>query len=215
MLKKQSLQTIQNQIKNRQAQILDYEQFKKSAVLVPLIKLDDVWHVVFEVRSEHLRRQPGDICFPGGRIDPDDASPKEAAIRETSEELGIEKESIAVWGPLDYLVTPFKLVIYPFLGELRVNQESIKPNKAEVKEVFYVPLPFLLETTPEYYELKLYSEPQAGFPIHLIPRQENYRWRSGTVPEYFYFYEKYVIWGMTARILHHFLGFFKKQQQTR
>lgn len=210
MLKNQSLQEIQEKVKKRQAQMLDFDQFKKSAVLVPLIKLENVWHVAFEVRSLHLRQQPGDICFPGGRMDPLDASPKETAIRETSEELGIEKENIHVWGPLDYLVNPFKLIIYPYLGELRVTKERIKPNQ-EVKEVFYVPLPYLLETTPEYYELKLYSEPQTGFPIHLIPGQENYRWRSGTVPEYFYFYKDYVIWGMTARILHHFLGFFKKQ----
>lgn len=212
MEKRIDMLTLQKRLASHQPFILDHEQFTKSAVLIPLIKLMNQWHLLFEVRSEQLRSQPGEICFPGGRIDASDPSARHTAVRETCEELGIQESSIEVWGGLDYLVTPFNLIIYPFVAVLDVNRQSIQPNPAEVGQVFYVPLDFLLTSVPDYYELELSVRPKADFPLHLIPQQENYDWRMGHIPEYFYFYQEYVIWGITARILHHFLEVVKDVQ---
>ncbi|NEU34154.1 CoA pyrophosphatase, partial [bacterium LRH843] len=63
------------------------DEFLQFAVLVPLVQKQDELHVLFEVRAHHLRRQPGEICFPGGKIEPNDSTPQDAAVRETTEEL--------------------------------------------------------------------------------------------------------------------------------
>ena len=65
----------------------------RSAVLIPLIQVDGEWHILFEVRSLTMRKQPGDISFPGGRIDKTDPTPLAAALRETYEELGINPKT--------------------------------------------------------------------------------------------------------------------------
>lgn len=210
MSKNMNLRYIQKQLEQHCVQILGQEESAIHAVLVPLISIADEWHVAFEVRSEKLRRQPGEICFPGGRVDASDTNAQRAAVRETCEELGIEEEGIEMMGALDYLVTPFQVTIYPFVGKLSMDVSAIHPNPDEVGEVFYVPLDFLFQATPECYYLDLYAEPQRDFPFHLIPRRESYNWRTGKIPEYFYFYKEYVIWGMTARILHHFLDIAKQ-----
>ena len=81
------------------------------AVLVPIIYKDGQEQVVFEVRSSKLGWQPGDVCFPGGRIDDGDDSALAAALRETNEELGVDPSHIHVWGPLDYMESPVNITI--------------------------------------------------------------------------------------------------------
>ena len=79
----------------------------RSAVLLPLIRVAGEWHVLFEQRSTKLTKQPGDISFPGGHIDREDASPMAAAVRETAEELLIDPRQIHVLGALPpYITTP-------------------------------------------------------------------------------------------------------------
>ena len=75
----------------RQPEILGHEKLPKYAVLLPLIEVENETHILFEVRSLSLRRQPGEICFPGGKIDPEDSDQRKCAIRETTEELGINE----------------------------------------------------------------------------------------------------------------------------
>ncbi|MFX3623501.1 MAG: CoA pyrophosphatase [Ectobacillus sp.] len=192
------------QLQNRVPTILGSENFSRFAVLLPLIEKDNELHVLFEVRSLQLRRQPGEICFPGGKIDPDDRDEQHTAIRETSEELGIEENEVANVSPLDYMVSPFGTIIYSYTG-LITAPEHIKPNPSEVEEIFTIPLSFLKNTTPEVYKIYFKIEPEASFPFDLIAGGENYNWHTRTMDEYFYFYEDRVIWGLTARILKHFL----------
>ncbi len=190
--------------KNREHHVLGRENFFQSAVLLPLVPKDDDLHVLFEVRARHLKRQPGDICFPGGRKEDGDKTLLDTAVRETAEELGITKEGIEVIAPLDYLVTPFSSIVYPYLGLIR-NPEEIVVNKGEVERVFTVPLSFFQQAEPQRYDLAIEVKPQDDFPYHLIEKGKNYDWRTGTFPEYFYFYGEEVIWGLTARIMQHFL----------
>ncbi|HWO97807.1 MAG TPA: coenzyme A pyrophosphatase, partial [Bacillus sp. (in: firmicutes)] len=83
--------------------------------------------------------------------------------------------------------------------------ETIQPNPAEVAEIFTVPLSFFEKSEPERYTIRFKTEPEQGFPFHLIAGGANYNWQTRTMDEYFYFYEDKVIWGLTARILKHFL----------
>jgi 8-oxo-dGTP pyrophosphatase MutT (NUDIX family) len=198
------LEKIITKLTHHTPKILGSEKFSKYAVMVPLIEKEDGIHVLLEVRSLELRRQPGEICFPGGRIDAEDIDEEEAAIRETVEELGISKEHISDVNPLDYMISPFGMIIYPFVGFIN-NPKTIVPNPAEVGEIFTVPLSFFFNNEPEIYHIEFKAEPEVNFPFDLIVGGENYNWRTRGLEEYFYRYEGKVIWGLTARILSHFI----------
>ncbi|WP_018133476.1 NUDIX hydrolase [Effusibacillus pohliae] len=197
------LESIRSTMKNRKASVMGQQQLFRSAVLLPLVEQNGELCVLFEERAHHLNRQPGEICFPGGRIDPTDEHELAAAIRETCEELGLEREAVEPLGPLDYIVNSFQ-IIYPFVGWI-TDFAKIRPNLDEVASVFCVPLSYLRNTTPDLHYVDLRVTPPDDFPFDRIPHGRNYKWRSGKIPEYFYFYGDRVIWGLTARILHHFL----------
>jgi peroxisomal coenzyme A diphosphatase NUDT7 len=191
--------------KERTPKVLGSETFSEYAILLPLIEVNGQTHVLFEVRSLNMRRQPGEICFPGGRIDRSDSDEKAAAIRETSEELGIHTDTISDVYPLDYIVSPFGTIIYPYVGKINVSLKQLKPNQAEVDEIFTTPLTYLQEREPDLYNIKFKMEPEESFPFKQIPGGENYNWQARNMKEHFYYYEDKVIWGLTARVLHHFV----------
>jgi len=194
-----------NLLCNRKPNVIGNEHSLKSAVLVPLVHYFNQTCVLFEVRARDLNRSPGEICFPGGKLESIDNNPIGAAIRETCEELSLTEEDIQVIAPLDFLVAPFNAIIYPFLCEIK-DYKTVIPKPAEVEEVFFVPLDFLCSYQPQIHNLKFKLSLSEGFPYHLIPNGRDYNWREGNYPEYFYIYQNYVIWGMTARILHHFIN---------
>lgn len=191
-------------LNNHTPGILGADELYKYAILLPLVEKEDGLHLVFEVRAASLRRQPGEICFPGGKIDPDDRNARTAALRETEEELGIKKEHISDIFPLDYLVSSFGMIVYPYMG-LIDNTADILPNPAEVDEFFSVPLQFFLKTPPEIHYVNVTMEPEESFPFELIPGGKDYEWGSGKIAEHFYIFGDKVIWGLTARIILHFI----------
>ncbi|WP_203333407.1 NUDIX hydrolase [Planococcus beigongshangi] len=191
-------------VKDRVPEVMDNKVFAKFAILLPLIEKDGEIHILFEVRSHQLRNQPGDICFPGGRIDKGDHSEERAAIRETTEELGIAEHQISDIFPLDYIVSPFGMIVYSFAGIIDPDVE-FQPNPPEVDSLFTVPLSFFLENDPKVYRINFDIQPEESFPYDLIAGGENYNWRTRQVDELFYVYEGKVIWGLTAKILTHFL----------
>lgn len=198
-------------LKNRKVNILGYDEMTKAAVLIPLRQEEDELVILFEKRALHLKRQPGDICFPGGRLEPGDQHPSQAAVRETCEELGVSPEDVQILAPLDVFVTHYNGFIYPYVG--LINREAeFSPNE-EVEEIFTVPLSFFMHTEPERFDVTLTVEPPDDFPFHRIVGGRNYGWRKGYIPEYFYSYEGYDIWGLTARILVHFVQLLKRQEQ--
>ncbi|MDN7242470.1 CoA pyrophosphatase [Planococcus sp. N028] len=196
--------TILDKVKMRTPSILGNEDFSKFAVLLPLIEKEGEIHVLFEVRSYNLRSQPGEICFPGGRIDLQDETEKDTALRETTEELGITREDIFDVFPLDYIVSPFGMMVYTYAGFIDPATQ-FTPNPPEVDSLFTVPLAFFLETKPKVYRINFDVQPEESFPYNLIVGGENYNWRTRKVDEYFYIYEDKVIWGLTAKILTHFV----------
>lgn len=195
---------ILKKVQGRVPEVLGNRDFSKYAILLPLIEKEDGVHILFEVRSFEMRRQPGEICFPGGRIDRGDEDEQETALRETMEELGIRKEAISNVFPLDYIVSPFGMIVYSFAGFIDPDTD-FKPNPPEVDSVFTVPLKFFLENEPRVYRIDFDIQPEESFPYDLIAGGENYSWRARQVDEFFYLYEDRVIWGLTAKILMHFM----------
>jgi hypothetical protein len=105
---------------------------------------------------------------------------------------------------LDVLVAWSGLVVSPFVGLIR-DANLIRPNPEEVASVFMVDIDTLLSMKPDVHEVPLVPQPSDDFPYHLIPRGRNYGWRTMKTTQLFYQCEGRVIWGLTARILHHFL----------
>ena len=198
-------------LNNRQPHFYNMRGIMVSAVLLPLLEICGELQILFEVRALHLKRQPGEICFPGGRVEPEEMSrPQDAAIRETFEEINVPPESVDLIGPLDYFISPIGSLIYPFLGKLNIN-ELPKPNPDEVQEVFLVPLSFLLNAEPDQSKLVIGTCFAEDFPFHRLPDRYQPGWRlMGSSPVYFYQYGDRLIWGATAGILHSFLGMYRK-----
>ena len=158
--------------------------------------------MLFEVRAKHLNNQPGEICFPGGKVDETDVGFMDAAIRETSEELGIELHQVVDVYPLDYTIG--NMNIYPFVGHL-LEPQKIAPHPEEVDSIFMIPLDELLKIKPLEHVIEYVPTFEDDFPFDLIQNGRDYRWFPRKVTLYFYLYEDKVIWGLTAQILHHFL----------
>ncbi|MCI5623831.1 MULTISPECIES: NUDIX hydrolase [Anaerostipes] len=169
-----------------------------SAVLIPLIKKEDGYHILFEVRSHKLNHQPGEVCFPGGRLEEGETS-LEAAIRETKEELQIDSSNLKLYGPLDYFISPSKIRIEPFLGELIHYHGQFSSD--EVDSVFTVPLRFFQKTQPALYYTDILTVPENNFPFEDIPGGKHYPWAKGKYQVAFYHYENHIIWGLTAKLL--------------
>ena len=167
-------------------------------MLIPLIRISGVPYLLFEKRSNQLRRQPGEVCFPGGKLEAGE-SPKECAVRETVEELNVLPQQIEVMGPGDIYLSPFNLMIHTFMGVIKDYQDTF--SKDEVDAIIKVPLDFLLGQEPERFVSKLISEPPDDFPYEWIPGGVKYPWAKGTYDVLFYKYEDWIIWGMTAQIV--------------
>lgn len=192
--------------KNFAPYINSAENMKKYSVLIPLVEKDNKTHILFEVRSKTLNSQPGETCFPGGRIE-NNESPKDAATRETYEELGISDNNIDVISPLDLLVSPFNFIVHPYVGRFK-NIDDLNINKDEVDHIFLVPLDFLLECEPLEYINTIGVNRCNDFPFDLIGNP-NYQFKTAPYPTQFYIYNNYVIWGLTAKILTNFLNILK------
>ncbi len=202
------LEKVKDVLDGAQPLFIGEETAYRSAIMIPIVQIADEWHILFEVRSLKLRTQPGDVSFPGGRIDSTDASPLAAAIRETHEELGIDPSSIEILGQMSPYVASPSFVVYPFIGVLPY-EEVHSFNKDEVEEIFTIPVSWLLKHEPYMHTVNVQARPLEDFPFDKIVNGEKYQWRPRPVEEWFYDYENYTIWGLTARILKHFISIMK------
>ena len=184
---------------------LPMDEDYRFSVLLPLIEIDGEINLIYEVRSKSIR-QPGEISFPGGKIEPGE-NPEYAAVRETCEELGIERENIEVITEMDYAVTSKSgSFVYTYLGNIKdIEINEIKYNRDEVAEIFQVPLSYFMENEPEKYFMNYYPKADNDFPYHMLNGGEKYNWESLKYPVYFYKYKDYIIWGLTAKITYSFV----------
>ena len=141
-------------------------------------------YVVFTRRSKNLSSHPGQISFPGGRIDKDDPTIVDAGFREVEEEIGIKKDNIETLGLLPPHETVSQFIIYPFVGFIK-KPTSFFINKNEVEELFFVPLVFLLNNENMQYHEFSQNKQRGGY--FAVP------------------YGPYYIWGATARIIKSFV----------
>lgn len=202
------IKKIQKQMELHPFNLFGFGPLMKASVMIPLVEINGEIHILFEIRSPHLHRQPGEICFPGGKVEEGDSSEQETAVRETCEELGIFPEDIEVLDGLGILIPPYSSSIFSFVGNIK-NYKRICPNE-EVSEIFTVPLEFFLNYEPQVHYIRVNINPEEDFPFDLIPDGRDYKWRDLRLPEFFYHYGDRVIWGLTARILHEFIELLKK-----
>ncbi len=196
------IENIKSIIKNNKPYINGWERMKRSSIIIPLVKVNNEVCILFEVRAKKLNSQPGDICFPGGKIDGNE-TPKEAALREMFEELGVE--NIDIINELDTVVRYDGIIIHPYLGIIE-DTEAVNINESEVDHVFYVPLTYLLNHKPLEVNSKINIDRSKDFPYDLIVNKENYKFREASYRSLFYKYHSYNIWGITAEILQNFLS---------
>ena len=178
---------------------------RRYAILCPFVELPEGLHLLFEVRAATLRHQPGEVCFPGGRMETGE-TPEACALRETREELGIAPEQVALWGPLDFVVNTVGSWIQPVAGMISPEgMEALRPSESEVGEVFSVPLSFFRDRKPDLYRYGLRPEPQEDFPYAQIGFPDGYPFMGGQVEVPVWQYGRHVIWGLTARIIQNLL----------
>ena len=177
------------------------------AILVPLVEQDGALHLLFETRAASLvGHQPNEVCFPGGRREPDE-SPADTALRETWEELGIPAEEIELLAPLDVIQDISDRVIWPFLGRVSpAGLKAMRENSSEVKDSFLVPLDYLLNCPEELYRYPVTAAVDDSFPYERIGFSPAYPWRRGWMEVPIYEYEGHYIWGMTGRTVRWLLG---------
>ncbi len=193
------------------------KHYRNASIFIPLVKINKEYHLLFEIRSEGIR-QGSEVCFPGGRIDSTlDKSEKDTALRETVEELGIDKKKISIIGQYNTLVHHIGMLIYTFVGLLKIKSlDELNIDKKEVASVFTLPLSYFKENPPSEYRLRIEAKPEiideAGNKITLFPVKElglpdRYLkpWGSDDHKVIVYKTPKAVIWGMTANVVHDFL----------
>lgn len=195
---------LRDEFNKRPAGVDTLDSLWTASVLLPLVMKEDGPHILFEVRAKNLKRQPGEICFPGGKHECKDESYEVTCVRETCEELGLDPEDIEILGEQDSLVTYRGPIIHIFVGVIK-HPEKIVPSASEVDEIFTVPLKFFLETEPRIGLVNLIDEPQDDYPYELVPTRYVGQRKLGAYKVYFYEYGKRVIWGLTARFIYAFL----------
>ena len=152
------------------------ERERSMAVLLPLTEGPEGWQVLFEVRAAGIS-QPGEVCFPGGRIEPGE-TPEEAALRECREELCLGPKQVELLGAGDRIATPGGVLVHSFAGVLRGYEGGF--SQSEVARVFTVPLAWLKSHPPLVQDVPVATVPGADFPFDKIPGGAAYPWRGGT-----------------------------------
>jgi 8-oxo-dGTP pyrophosphatase MutT (NUDIX family) len=146
---------------------------RPAAVLVPLMARASGATLLLTQRSSLLRQHSGQIAFPGGKIDADDASPLEAALREAEEEIGLDRDHIA---PLGYLAPYFSTTgfrITPVVA-LVSPEASFRLNAAEVSDIFETPLSFLMNpANHQTHEREWKGQMRRYF---AMPHEDRYIW---------------------------------------
>ena len=175
------------------------------AVLIPLVQMSDGLHLLYELRATSLHHHRGEVCFPGGRMEPGE-TPTEAALRETREELGIAPRQIHIFGEADFLHLRSQAIMHPVVGLLEKSAlDTLTLNPTEVSRVFTVPLQWLRENPPQVYRYPLLPQVGADFPYDAVGTPADYTWSPGSMVVPVYRGLPYPLWGLTARITKHFI----------
>ncbi|MDR0576106.1 MAG: CoA pyrophosphatase [Candidatus Accumulibacter sp.] len=151
-----------------------------AAVLFPIVLRENAPTVLLTQRTEHLRDHPGQISFPGGRVEADDASPVATALREAREEVGLDPRRVEIAGFLPEYRTATGYRIIPVVGFL-TPPLALRSDPSEVAEIFEAPLSFLLDPANRRRHTREYQGRTRRF--FAVP------------------YGRHFIWGATAGII--------------
>jgi len=144
-----------------------------AAVLVPLVNRPAGLNVLLTQRSADLPDHPGQISFPGGRVEPDDSSLTAAALRETAEEVGLASDRVAILGQLAQYETVTGYRVTPVVGWVE-PPFALMPDPVEVADVFEVPLAFLLDPANQQRHFRMLGALRRDY--WAIPYGERYIW---------------------------------------
>lgn len=175
------------------ADLMPTPPFRAAAVLVPVLVRENGLSVLFTQRTAHLHAHAGQISFPGGGAEPQDADPVMTALREAHEEIGLLPDHVKVVGTLDPYVTRTGYRVTPVVGLIDDTQGQLppwSPDDFEVAEIFDVPLGHILNTDV----LKIEAITREG-----ILRQT-----------YVCQWQDFYIWGATAGMLYNFVEAIKR-----
>ena len=156
---------------------------ESAAVLIPLMPRCDGMTMLLTRRTEHVKDHAGQISFPGGRAETGDDGPRDTALRETAEEIGVPPAQVTVIGYLDAYPVVTGYAIVPVVGLLDGDPE-LRLDPIEVAEVFEVPLTFLLDEDNLARTTRVY--------------------KGVEVETYEYLYGGHRIWGATAHMIKNF-----------
>ena len=115
-----------------------------ASVLIPLVMRDDGLTVLLTERTTHLSSHSGQVAFPGGKADPEDADAVETALREAEEEIGLERRYVQVLGSMPIYTTGSAFLVTPVVARVQADH-SVTANPHEVADVFEVPLSYLMD----------------------------------------------------------------------
>ena len=192
-----AIKALRERFRNHTPGLMDAQ--RAYAVLCPLIDAPDGPELLFEVRAAGIR-QGGEVCFPGGRIEPGE-TPLQCALRETEEELSIPRDYITPLGRMDFICNQRGFLLHPVPGLLHAEGlRYLRASAAEVSETFTAPLSFFRDTPPELYAYELVPRPPEGFPYDKVGVASDYPWAPGKVHVPVWYWRGHAIWGMTARI---------------
>jgi len=197
------------------------EKYNRAAVLVPLCTVNGVPSVLFTQRSLQLKRNRGQISFPGGKSDGTDRDDIHTALREAWEEIGLVPRSVDVWTTMSSAIDRYKMLVTPVVGNCgEVQLNSLKLNESEVVNVFALSLEYLcnpaasgytLFCSKHSYSLPVWHHHHLNMDTHQVGKCE----RIHPLDDSTYFsidktqnpcqVQVPRIWGWTALILHHVL----------
>ena len=148
------------------------KSLRPAAVLIPVVERE-MPTVLLTTRAAHLNEHAGQISFPGGKIEPTDSSPLDAALREADEEIGLKRSFVDPIGYLDVYATGFGFRIMPVLARVKPGFE-LTVSQDEVDDVFEVPLAFLMDPVNHKLGTKEFRGMQRSF--YEMPFEQRYIW---------------------------------------
>jgi 8-oxo-dGTP pyrophosphatase MutT (NUDIX family) len=155
---------------------------RPAAVLIPFLRKEDAWHILYTRRTNSLAEHSGQVAFPGGRREPDDLHAVNTALREAQEEIGLQPADVRLLGQLPEMVTITNYAVTPVVGLIPYPYE-FRLERGEVSRVFTIPLAWLAD--PANREERLRNLPAPYEPISVI---------------YFHPFSGETLWGVSASL---------------
>lgn len=180
-------EAISQTLNGRQPKTVDKDRargFRHAGVLLPLLEAEGICKVLFTERTHQVEHHKGQISFPGGAVEADDASIEATVLRETHEEIGLLPKDVHILGRLDDALTlASNFVVHPLVGMV-ASLKELAVNPAEVEKVITVPL------------------------AHFVTRENrrsSVKYEGVTYETLAYECGDHLIWGATARMVENFM----------